>query len=263
MVFMIVFPLFLQATQVSIEDYDWVTWSLRVESRKFLSPFFLFVSGETGAGKTESTKLILQFLAAVSGQHSWIEQQILDSNPVLEGKSKWNTLSLKFVDVSVLTLSLKRIPGPVFLEYGPRAILIDDYWAQGACIYHHSLICNPIEPFSHLEKPTDFDVKKNSPCFFCVLDTAFGNAKTSRNDNSSRFGKYINIHFDRAGHIQYARIQQYLLEKSRIVQQNTNELNYHVFYLMLRGLSDKEKERLHLKDVSAYSYLVEVLLHNS
>lgn len=92
--------------------------------------------------------MILQFLAHVSGQHSWIEQQILDTNPILESMSAVTDV------IIILSLSL-----------------------------------------------------------------AFGNARTGRNDNSSRFGKYIDVHFDKNGHIQGAKIQQYLLEKSRIVNQ--------------------------------------------
>ncbi|XP_058747335.1 myosin-2-like isoform X3 [Vicia villosa] len=88
----------------------------------------------------------------------------------------------------------------------------------------------------------------------CILET-FGNAKTSVNDNSSRFGKFMEIHFSATGKICGAKIQTYLLEKSRVVQVANGERSYHVLYQLCAGSSSSLKERLNLRAAHEYKYL--------
>jgi len=128
----------------------------------------IIISGESGAGKTETTKIAMQYLAQVGGG-SGIEGRILQTNPILE---------------------------------------------------------------------------------------AFGNAKTLRNNNSSRFGKLIDINFDRAGKITGAVIKTYLLEKSRVTAQAEGERGYHVFYQLCMGATPQEREEFNiLKNVGDYKYM--------
>ncbi|GAA6021324.1 hypothetical protein JCM10207_002697 [Rhodosporidiobolus poonsookiae] len=84
---------------------------------------------------------------------------------------------------------------------------------------------------------------------------AFGNAKTTRNDNSSRFGKYIEILFDGEQTIVGARIRTYLLERSRLVYQPETERNYHIFYQLLAGAPSSERKNLGIESASAFTYL--------
>ncbi|KAI3427532.1 uncharacterized protein J3R85_009358 [Psidium guajava] len=88
-----------------------------------------------------------------------------------------------------------------------------------------------------------------------VILEAFGNAKTSRNGNSSRFGKFIEIQFSKPGKICGAKIQTFLLEKSRVVQVANGERSYHIFYELCAGASPSLKEKLNLKVASEYNYL--------
>ncbi|KAM9679996.1 unconventional myosin-X isoform 3-T3 [Dama dama] len=137
----------------------------------------VLISGESGAGKTESTKLILKFLSAISQQSvdlsskektSSVEQAILESSPIME---------------------------------------------------------------------------------------AFGNAKTVYNNNSSRFGKFVQLNIGQKGNIQGGRIVDYLLEKNRVVRQNPGERNYHIFYALLAGLGHEEREEFYLSVPENYHYL--------
>src|ERR1700742_4360314 len=84
---------------------------------------------------------------------------------------------------------------------------------------------------------------------------AFGNAKTTRNDNSSRFGKYIEIMFNKNTEIVGARIRTYLLERSRLVFQPLKERNYHIFYQLVAGATDEERQELGLLPVEQFDYL--------
>ncbi|XP_035030686.1 unconventional myosin-Ib isoform X6 [Hippoglossus stenolepis] len=132
----------------------------------------ILITGESGAGKTEASKLVMSYVAAVCGKGqevNKVKEQLLQSNPVLE---------------------------------------------------------------------------------------AFGNAKTVRNDNSSRFGKYMDIEFDFKGDPLGGVISNYLLEKSRVVKQPRGERNFHVFYQLLSGASDESLKKLKLhRDFSKYNYL--------
>ncbi|XP_037019433.2 unconventional myosin-Ia [Artibeus jamaicensis] len=132
----------------------------------------ILITGESGAGKTEASKLVMSYVAAVCGkgeQVNSVKEQLLQSNPVLE---------------------------------------------------------------------------------------AFGNAKTIRNNNSSRFGKYMDIEFDFKGSPLGGVITNYLLEKSRVVKQLKGERNFHIFYQLLAGADPQLLTALKLeRDASAYAYL--------
>ncbi|XP_069505320.1 unconventional myosin-IXb isoform X3 [Ambystoma mexicanum] len=84
---------------------------------------------------------------------------------------------------------------------------------------------------------------------------AFGNAKTAHNNNSSRFGKFIQVNYLENGIVRGAVVEKYLLEKSRLVSQEKDERNYHVFYYLLLGVTEEERREFQLKQPEDYFYL--------
>ena len=128
------------------------------------------ISGESGAGKTETMKLILMYISEVSARH-----------------------------------------GITSLSGRGRIESVESVASDG-------------EASEQLQQ----QILESNP----VLE-AFGNAKTVRNNNSSRFGKWISVLFNAAGGIVGGKIEKYLLEKSRVVAQSEGERNYHIFYQLL------------------------------
>uniref|UniRef100_A0AAY4D2F6 Uncharacterized protein n=1 Tax=Denticeps clupeoides TaxID=299321 RepID=A0AAY4D2F6_9TELE len=154
--------------------------------------------GESGAGKTENTKKVIQYLAVVASSH--------------KGKKDTSTFH------NVKSHSRK-------------------------CVYlvDTKLYCGELEKQLLQANP--------------ILE-AFGNAKTIKNDNSSRFGKFIRINFDVNGYIVGANIETYLLEKSRCIRQAKTERAFHIFYYMVAGAKDKLREDLLLESFNNYRFLV-------
>uniref|UniRef100_A0A8C1XIJ1 Myosin-9 n=1 Tax=Cyprinus carpio TaxID=7962 RepID=A0A8C1XIJ1_CYPCA len=143
----------------------------------------ILCTGESGAGKTENTKKVIQYLAHVASSHKTKKDQFNPPRHLKDGELEKQLLQ-----------------------------------------------ANPI-----LE--------------------AFGNAKTVKNDNSSRFGKFIRINFDVNGYIVGANIETYLLEKSRAIRQAKEERTFHMFYYMLTGAGDKLRSELCLESYSKYRFL--------
>ena len=100
------------------------------------------------------------------------------------------------------------------------------------------------------EKGVDKAILQTNP----ILE-AFGNAKTLRNNNSSRFGKLINIYFSSSTQICGANIYTYLLEKSRVVNVQDEERSYHIFYQLCKGCTEEERQKYRIGEVEDYQYL--------
>lgn len=157
--------------------------------------------GESGAGKTENTKKVIQYLAAIA------------SSTVPPSSS---------IPASSSSSSLSSAPSTGL----PRSSSFKGKEAEEITLFS---VASTKSSLGLLER----QILQANP----ILE-AFGNAQTMRNNNSSRFGKFIRIFFNPSGAIAGANIDWYLLEKSRVTRRASGERSFHVFYQLLRGAKE-------------------------
>ncbi|KAL9129803.1 MAG: hypothetical protein Q9217_001840 [Psora testacea] len=102
---------------------------------------------------------------------------------------------------------------------------------------------------------SSIQITKNKVLATNPLLESFGNAKTLRNNNSSRFGKYLELQFNELSEPVGANITNYLLEKSRVVGQVANERNFHIFYQFTKAASPEQRTTFYVQEPKAYTYL--------
>ena len=202
----------------------------------------ILVSGESGAGKTESTRRLLEFLVFVSSRRCAARANALPAPPVgpratadqLQRSGAMLGPSRAALDAGFSSPAAQPTKPKMAAAAGvPGALSLLPGGSTGGMVQRRLLQANPL------------------------LET-FGNAQTTRNDNSSRFGKFVQLYLDGGGGICGGCVRTYLLEKSRVTAQGPGERNYHIFYQILKGCDKPQREALQLLPSSQYAYLQHV-----
>lgn len=183
----------------AIAERAWVNMGDERENQSIL------ITGESGAGKTESTKKVIQYLAAIA------------TDTHHPPSSHAHTQSLSSSSSFGAVMPAAGLPRKQSARHKP----------------HQSMSIS--SPGSHLTSKGRLGLLERQILQANPILEAFGNAQTQRNNNSSRFGKFVRISFSPDGSIAGANIDWYLLEKSRVVFRSEAERSFHVFYQLLEG----------------------------
>lgn len=202
----------------------------------------ILCTGESGAGKTENTKKVIQYLAYVASS----KPRLPNPNAIGGDISMENSQSFTDGDISnhqPTVTPLAHLNNNNIKDHSTNSIYTE---------LNDSTQSTPQTPTSAYSHSVELErqLLQANP----ILE-AFGNAKTVKNDNSSRFGKFIRVNFDASGYIAGANIETYLLEKSRTIRQAQDERSFHIFYQFLNGASPEERQKFLLEDVRNYTFL--------